>query len=396
MLQTAESDIHALQAYTDAEFRTARDRLIENPILPDLVRTYFPNLPLSEFVKRVSSLESVSEFQTHVVSPAIELMLRKGSSGITLSGTDHLSRNGKYLFLSNHRDIICDPSLFTQQLHAHGFSTPRICLGDNLLTGALIIDLIKMNKGVTVKRKLAPRELLRWSHALSELIFRSIHEGADSVWIAQKEGRTKNGDDRTHPGVIKMLAMAGQGSFAERVSALHLVPVAVSYEYDPCDIHKAKELHMRATEGAYIKAPGEDHKSMIESIRGFKGRIHIAIGHELAEECRAVQALESKKDQLNFLTEATDRQIHRLYRLWPTNYIALDLLNHQAEFEAHYTAEQKRHFIDRMESRLEGLAPGVRLRFLEAYARPVTNNLEADFPYPIDQKQVKPRANDLN
>lgn len=358
MLQTAETDIEALQAYSDVEFRAARDRLIENPVLPDLVRTYFPNVPLSEFVRRVSSMESVNEFQAQVVSPAIELMLKKGASGITLSGTDHLSPNGKYLFISNHRDIICDPSLFTQQLHAHGFSTPRICLGDNLLKGALVIDLLKMNKGVTVKRKLPPRELLRWSHALSELIFRSIHQGADSVWIAQKEGRTKNGDDRTQPGVIKMLAMAGHGSFAERISALHLVPVAVSYEYDPCDIYKAKELHMRATQGEYIKAPGEDHKSMIESIRGFKGRIHISIGHELTEECRAVQALESKKDQLNFLATATDRQIHRLYHLWPTHYIALDLLNHQREFEAHYTAEQKQHFIDRMDSRLEGLDPG--------------------------------------
>lgn len=384
MFQAVESDIQELQAYSDDEFRAARDRLLVSPILPDLVRAYFPGIRLSDFVERLSRLSNVLEFQAAVIAPAIDAMLKQGSGGITFSGTENISPEGRYLYLSNHRDIICDPALFTHGLYVRGFGTPKICLGDNLLSGALVIDLIKMNKGVTVKRRLAPRELLRWSHALSELIHRSIDQKQDSVWIAQKEGRTKDGDDRTHPGVIKMLTMAGHGTFAQRASRLHIVPVAISYELDPCDIYKARELHVRATQGTYIKAPGEDHKSMMESIRGFKGRIHIALGRELTEECEKAAAFESKKDQLGSITQAADRQIHQLYRCWPSNYIAADLLAGRETFRQHYTEQEKRRFTDRMDSRLDGLdspAPdreGIRKRFLEAYARPVLNQQQSD------------------
>jgi hypothetical protein len=383
VIEAPESDLREIAPYTQAEYKDALERLLVSPVLSSLIKAYFPGVELSSFVKMAKGLATVDEFQARVIAPAIDSMLKQGSDGITLTGLEHITRERKYLYISNHRDIICDPALLTQRLCVNGYGTPKICLGDNLLTSPFVVDLIKMNKGVTVKRGLSPRELLRWSQALSEGIRRSIASGEDSVWIAQREGRTKDGDDQTQPGVLKMLAMAGEGLFIERISALHVVPVAVSYEYDPCDLFKARGLHCVATRGSYQKAPGEDHKSMLESIQGFKGRIQISLGTELVSEIEEAARLESKKDQVARLSKAVDEQIHRAYRLWPSNYIAVDLLAGNAGHRQHYTDQQKEFFIQRMEKRLDGLEAefssagdreGVRGFFLGAYAKPVSNS----------------------
>jgi hypothetical protein len=381
MTEVAEADLREIQAYSEEQFREALGRLLAHPLLPQLVASYFPGLGFSDFVHMASGLKSVMEFQVRVIAPAIDVMLKQCTDGLTFEGVEHLSKTGRYLYLSSHRDIILDPSLLTQGLCVRGYGTPKICLGDNLLSGQLVIDLIKMNKGVTVKRKLTPRELLRWSHVLSELIGREIRGGGDSVWIAQREGRTKDGDDRTHPGVIKMLAMAGEGTLVERLASLHLVPVAISYEYDPCDYFKARGLHLVETRGNYQKAPGEDHQAMLESLRGFKGGIHIAFGRELGPDLEAASRIEGKKEQVAAIAAAVDRQIHALYRLWPTCFVACDLLSGRREFAGRYNETQYHRFVERLERRLAGSEPGlsdadragIRRKMLEAYARPVRN-----------------------
>jgi hypothetical protein len=379
VIHAHEEDIQAIQSYPEAEFRAALRRILSNPALPTLVKTYFPELEFSAFVKMAEKIRTVNEFQGKVIARAIESMLIRCSDGVSFSGIENFRPNRKYLYLSSHRDIILDPALLTQRLYAIGYGAPKVCLGDNLLSGDFVIDLIKMNKGVTVKRKLSPRELLRWSHALSELIGRSVRGGEDSVWIAHREGRTKDGRDQTQPGVLKMLAMSGQGSLTERLSTLHVIPVAISYEFDPCDVYKARELYLTETLGTYSKASGEDRQSMMESIVDFKGRIHVAIGRELDEELRHAERFETRKEQFNWLAASVDAQLRGLIRMWPSNSVAADLLDGGEHFRDHYTGEQKKIFVERMERKLDSVASrseavlreGIRRKLLDAYAAPV-------------------------
>lgn len=380
MLAVTEEDIKAISPYSNEEFRAAMTRILENDWLPGVVAQYFPERSLEEFKAFVLNLPEVSTFQREIISVAIARMLKQTSNGQTLGGFDGLSRSDGYTFISNHRDIILDPSLFTCSMFLEGFETPKICLGDNLLSQPWITDLVKMNKGITVKRNLATRELLRWSYTLSALINRSVKQNEDSVWIAQREGRTKNGIDETQSGVVKMLTLAGEGTFCERLRALRIVPVSISYEYDPCDLMKARELFLTAVHGSYQKAPGEDTLSMLKGMMGFKGRIHVQLGTPLSRLIAPAWDDLPKQEQIKVVVDTLDREIRRNFRLWPTHYIAADLVGQTNHFAAYYSEEEKTEFITRMEKRLSTIndapaAKEIRQVFLQTYANPVNVNL---------------------
>jgi hypothetical protein len=389
MLEAEINDIRDCSPYTDVEFPEAWARVLSHASLPSLLKSLFPetfspNAPkenLLAFVQSLQQIKTVSEFQHKVIAKAVESILKRTSDGLTITGTENLDRNSKYLFISNHRDIICDPAFLTYALAMREFSTPQICLGDNLLVSSLIVDLVKMNKGITVKRNLPLRELAKWSVVLSQLIRNQIESNSDSVWIAQREGRAKDGNDLTHPGILKMLAMSGNGSFFERVQSLKIVPVAISYEYDPCDIFKAKELMFKNEAGSYEKSADEDLSSMLTGIQGKKGRVHIAIGQEFSKSLNSQEmASAHPKEVISSCVDAIDHQIHNLFRNFPTHYVAFDLI-HSAEHHAqHYTQDEKQQFLLRMEDRLKGLGfdpsrtQGVRQQFLEGYANSVKNS----------------------
>jgi len=376
--QIGKENFKEIEPYTPSEFLDGKKRLIQNPLLPSIARTYFPDMALDHFIDMAEQINSVAEFQQSVISKAIDSMLTQTSNGLTISGLEDHSPDKKYLYISNHRDIICDPAIFTNALLLHGFGTPKICLGSNLLTSQWIIDLVKMNKGITVKRNLPKRESFKWSQILSALIYRQIVEEIESVWIAQREGRTKDGNDQTHAGVIKMLTLSHKGSFLAQIRNLHVVPVAISYEYDPCDIAKAKEMFIRSTLGTYDKSQQEDVASMVEGLTGFKGRIHIRIGREIDEATIKAEEFSSKSDQTRVIVKAIDQQIHDHYKNWPTNFIAYDMLN-PSNAEGRYSTAQKEKFIERMESRLNVLKmrgserKAVQWNYLEIYATPVRN-----------------------
>jgi len=365
--------------YDEAGFQSGMNRLIYHPLLPVIVESVFPTHTLENFQKFLKTIQNVESFQREVISKAISAILQQSSTELSISGLDNISPHRKYLYVSNHRDIICDPALFTNALFLHGYGTPKICLGDNLLTDQLIIDLVKMNKGITVRRNLPPRELLRSSIVLSDLISQQILENIDSVWIAQREGRAKDGNDQTHPGILKMLTLTGKGSFLDRIQDLHIVPVSISYEYDPCDIFKAREYHILSNQGSYHKAPLEDTVSMISGIQGFKGRIHIAVGKEIRNQLNHPGTLDSKRDQINLVVSEIDRQIQGNYRNWPSNYIAFDLLEDKNSMSNEYTLEKKAAFVERMEKSLATLSVseldrrGIRQKYLEGYANSVRN-----------------------
>lgn len=380
-MEITEQDVKEIAPYTDEEFRQGIQRLLQSPKLAGIVSVNFPKLQFEEFRRLVDSLHTPNDYQRHVILVTIQSLLKKTSSGLALSGTKVLSPKQNYLYLSNHRDIICDPALLCAGLLLQGFGTPKICLGDNLLMSQFIVDMVKTNKAITVKRNLSTRALFKWSQVLSTYIKQEIETGPDSIWLAQREGRAKDGNDLTHPGVIKMLALAGEETFLEKLAALHIVPMAVSYEYDPCDALKAREVYITATTGNYQKNPDEDVTSMMQGIRGFKGGIHISLAGEIDEALERVGKIELKKDQVTEIVRSIDRAIHQNYQNWPSNYIAYDLLEGGNAMQGHYSKEKKQEFMDRMQTQLDPFPldqrEGLSRYFLDIYANPVRNALRS-------------------
>lgn len=381
MVDIVEKDLDSLAPYEGGAFREGLQRLLKSPILPEIVKANFPKVSFEEFAKLVGSLRNADEYHQAIIVVAIKSLLKRTSAGMTLTGLERTQGGRRYVYISNHRDIICDPALFATGILIQGRKTPKILLGDNLLVTPFITDMVKTNKGVTVKRNLSQRELFKWSQVLSAYVRREIASGTDSIWIAQREGRAKDGNDRTHPGVLKMLALSGDGDLVDNLAELHIVPVAVSYEYDPCDALKAREVYLTEVQGSYTKAPGEDALSMGLGIKGWKGRIHQEVGSEITEAIERARATESRKDRVAILVDAIDRQILTGYKLWPTNWIAYDLVEQKDQGRAHYDPAKKEEFVVRMEKQLDALkAPddhreGIKRRLLEQYANPVRNAL---------------------
>jgi len=375
-------ELSAIAPYEGAEFHAGLRRLLAHPAVPAFARRCFPTLEFDAARERICTLKDVDDFQAQFISKAVQELAGKSSSGWTLGGLERTSPGRRYLFISNHRDILCDPAVFCTLLYLNGRRTVKICLGDNLLSQPLITDLVKVNKGVTVKRTGSRRELFRASQVLSTYIHREIAEGVDSVWIAQREGRAKDGRDRTQTAILKMLALGGRASFVDALSALTIVPLAVSYEYDPCDALKARELYFTQTRGHYRKAPDEDFSSMGLGLTGFKGGIHFEIGQELDRAVfEGARALPSRAEQADAIASEIDRQIHANYRRWSSNYVAGDLLSGRDDRRAHYSEAKRDEFVRRLAQQLDALGlqgearASVRHLILASYAEPVATEL---------------------
>lgn len=358
-------------------FTEALHRVLESPRTDQIIASLFPSLDEKEFSALARSCASANELQARVIYIALKSLIKRTSKGFSHSGTELVPRSCKHLYLSNHRDIAFDPAVVTLGTFLSELGTPKICLGDNLLVDPWSTDLIKINKGITVKRGVSARELLRWSRALSSVLHAEIGGGRDSVWLAQREGRAKDGDDRTQPGLIKMLALEGEGDFIDRLQSLHIIPVAISYELDPCDVMKALELWQVKQRGSYEKAPGEDLRSMGAGILGQKGRIHVSFGAPIDPWLEEARREPSRGAAVDALVRRLDSAIHSLFRLFPSHYVAADTLAGNARHSSHYTAEESLAFTDRLVQQLEPVPPtareGVRRLVLEAYARPVLN-----------------------
>ena len=386
-------DFKSIEPYSNAEFAQGLIRILENPALPLIFKALFPDSQFEEFVQVLRTIESIEDFQGTIISDAVNSILHFTSKGLTLSGLTQHAPDKKCLYISNHRDIICDPAFLTNSLYVRGYGTPKICLGDNLLTHPLVIDLVKMNKGITVKRNLPPRELLKFSFALSTFIYGQINQKIDSVWIAQREGRAKDGNDITQTGILKMLTMAGEGEFIQRIKGLNIVPVSISYEYDPCDALKARELYLTEMAGSYKKAPSEDIVSIRTGIQGDKGRININVGAALNKVMderfensgSAFHISLNKREQVALVATLLDQQIQKNFQNWPSHYIAYDLVTDSDIMKEHYTAEEKTVFLARMETQLNSITllhpdfppearPRLRQIFLDSYANSVRNS----------------------
>jgi hypothetical protein len=334
-------------------------------ILPGLWRTVV-HFVLRRELRGVSNVYGIQM----VVKGYMERMIEGTSGGLSISGLEHLDATEPYLFMSNHRDIAMDPALTNYALHKNGHETVRIAIGDNLLTKPWVADLMRVNKSFLVKRSVSgPRELLAAAKQLASYMRFSIQEERAPVWIAQREGRAKDGVDRTEPAVIKMLSLSRDKKtedFAEHIAGLRIVPVAISYELDPCDGLKARELHQLSSTGSYEKGEQEDVASIGHGIAGYKGRVHVSFGTPLTADYDSAEAVAAE----------VDRQVIDGYCLHPTNVYAYQMLHgDDVSLPEELYLEEGETSREEFEARIHALAEGERPYALAIYANAVTSKL---------------------
>lgn len=322
------------------------------------------------------------DFQKAFCYDFLKNLLAKASLGIT-ADFHNIDIKKRHTFVSNHRDIVLDSALLHVELiDAGSDTTTEIAIGDNLLKLPWVKDIVRLNKSFIVERSLPMRQMLMASKRLSDYMHFVIAEKNDNVWIAQREGRAKNSDDRTQEAILKMMTMGGEGTIAERLKALHIVPLAISYEFDPCDWLKAREMQLRRDVADWKKGPMDDVISMQTGIMGYKGHIHYHSAPCIDQWIDSLPADMSKTDFYAAVAQHIDHEIWRGYRLYPSNYVALDLLRGNNDMASHYTEADRTAFEKYLEGQLAKIndlpnadTAFLRERMLEMYANPAINQL---------------------
>ena len=372
------SKFDAIRPYYDAEVNKALQSAIHHPIMKAMMHFAFPGEDDEVWKNQLRKTHSIRDFQCNFVYETIQKVLEKSSDGLTTSGFEKLDKNTAYLFISNHRDIILDTSLLNIALFDHELVMTASAIGDNLVKKDFLKSLSRLNRNFIVQRGLPPRELLQSSRLMSEYIEQLILHENRSVWIAQKEGRTKDGNDATHSGVLKMLTMAaGDKNIMDYCKEIKMVPVSISYEYDPTDALKMPQLMAEANQEVYVKNENEDFQNILSGIMGQKKRIHIHIGDILDTELDTIKSeFSNANKQIQALTQIIDSSILRHYKLWPTNFIAFDVLNQTTQFTDEYTDSEKSLFERRLEMKIDAKNSQMRDSFLAMYANPVVNKMK--------------------
>jgi 1-acyl-sn-glycerol-3-phosphate acyltransferase len=368
------SKFDAVRPFYDAEINDAIRSIKNDPMMAAIMRFTFPSRVEGEWLKQLDNIYSIQDFQAQIVSKILIQVLAKSSDGLTTSGFETLDKTKPYLFISNHRDIILDTSLIMFSLFNHGVMMTSSAIGDNLLKHPFLYTLSRINRNFLVKRGLPPRELLESSKLMSEYIFHLLNHDKRSVWLAQREGRTKDGNDATNPGILKMLAMAaGKQDLVSYFKTLNIIPVTISYEYDPTDSLKIPELLANLNNEKYVKGENEDFNSIMNGILGQKKRIHIHAGTLLNDELDSLLDINNANQQIKAIAQLIDHQIIGNYRLFPPNYIAFDLLHKTHKYTYCYKTVEKDAFVKRMGEKIDINDAQSVERFLAMYANPVVN-----------------------
>lgn len=369
---------NSIRFFYDSEVNPILQKVVNHPILKAMMNYTFPDLEDVVWKNQLLKTHSIHDFQANFIYPALQRVLKNSSEGLTTSGFDKLEPNTAYLYISNHRDIILDTSLLNVSLLDHGLILTASAVGDNLVKKQALELIAKLNRNFIIKRGLSPRELLVSSKLVSEYIEQLLLKDNNSVWIAQREGRTKDGNDATHPGVLKMIAMSdSEGNPVNYFKKLKVVPVSISYEYDPTDSLKIGRLLAQAKNEAYIKSKNEDFATILSGLLGQKKHIHIHVGDILDQELDVIaQQHPQSNKQIQAIASAIDDQILKNYKLWPTNFVAYDIVHNTNQFEKFYTDKDKQLFIRRLEMHLAGENQHLKSEFLEMYSNPVVNRLK--------------------
>lgn len=372
------SKFDSIRPFYDAEVNEAICASLNHPMLKAIMSFTFPNIDDEVWKNQLRKTHSIRDFQCNFIYESVQMVLRKSSEGITTSGFEKLEKNTSYLFISNHRDIILDTSLLNVCLFDNGLVMTASAIGDNLVKKDFLLNLSKLNRNFLVQRGLPPREMLQSSKLMSDYIAQLLQRENRSVWIAQREGRTKDGNDATHSGVLKMLAMGSdEKSLMQYFKKIKIVPVSISYEYDPTDALKMPQILAESNDETYVKEKNEDFITLLSGIIGQKKRIHIHVGDVLDKELTLIQ---SENDNINkqvqALAQVIDDSILQSYKLWPTNYIAFDLLNQTATFSELYSENEKSLFERRLEMKIDSSNETLKESFLAMYANPVVNKFK--------------------
>ena len=379
-----------IRAYGPEDLPEAYERLTADPQFKAVVEKVFPHVPFEALSAKLKQCKTNLDFQVTFCYPFLKDLLSKASTGCDIDITN-IDINRRYTFVSNHRDIVLDSALLDVMLIDSGFKTTcEIAIGDNLRAAPWIKDLVRVNKSFIVLRSAGIREMLTNSKRMSEYMHLVINEKNDNIWIAQRAGRAKDSDDRTQEAILKMMAMGGEGSATERLRQLHIVPLSISYEYDPCDYLKAAEFQLKRDIEGWKKSKQDDVLSMQTGIMGFKGAIHYHCAPAIDDYLEQIPADTPKGDIFKVVASHIDKCIHSNYRLYPNNLAALDILegtshggyseSEKATFEQ-YIAKQLSKTVD-MLNKL-GITPDkpfLRERMLTMYANPARNKKNIENP----------------
>lgn len=366
-----------IRPFDDSEVNEYLRLLIEDNDFGNILQFIFQDANRIEQIKQaLANIHTVKDLQFGFMYKLIEdLILKKSTDGLSSSGLEKLDKGTAYLFISNHRDIVLDSALMNYLIVREGMNTTEIAIGNNLLIEKWIEYAVKLNRAFVVRRNLPVRELFVASKKLSEYIRRDITVKNSSVWIAQREGRTKDGNDKTQTSLIKMLNLSNVKEIGEGFKELRIVPLSISYEIEPCGFSKVYELYKKRTEG-YEKTQEDDLRSMGEGLIRPKGRVHFGFGQPIDAQIDLIDKDEPVQSQMEKISDFIDKQIYSSFKLWPNNYIAEDILNDTTQNSSEYTSEQFEKFnlmLDEALATIPGEKEVIRSMFLQMYVNPIIN-----------------------
>ena len=370
-----------IRPFDPEELPAAFERLLSDTQFQQVLGYLYPGVPLEAVKTKMMACKTNLEFQLAFCYGFLKDLMAKASKGFDMN-VEAVDVTKRYTFVSNHRDIVLDSALLDVLLYDAGFNTTcEIAIGDNLLSLPWVKDLVRLNKSFIVQRSLSPREFLMASKKMAEYMHYVVGEKNDNIWIAQREGRAKDSNDRTQPSILKMMAMGGEGSPVDRLRQLHIVPLAISYEYDPCDFLKAAEFQLRRDVPGWKKTALDDVNSMRTGIMGYKGEVHYHCAPCIDEFLDNLSPDIPKTKVFDVIAEHIDKEIFKNYRLYPSNYIALDMLEGNEAHAGRYTAEDKAAFEKYLQGQIAKIdIPNkdeafLRERMLTMYANPARNSL---------------------
>lgn len=370
-----------IRPYSEEEAPDKIQQIIKNEKFTKIVEQYLPEYSLEQLREDSLRFNTIYDFQYAISRRFIEKTIQLSTNGVSYKGMENISSDKNYVFISNHRDITFDASLLAEYFFLNHLNTPKIAIGDNLVSSRLLAEIGMLNKMFIVKRSVSIREKITNYQHLAAYIHHVLFDEHESVWIAQRDGRTKDGLDITKQGLVKMLAMNDEQQPMDMLKKINLTPLTVSYEYEPCDNLKARELALSEAV-PYHKKEGEDFNSIMQGIKGFKGKAQLTIGKPIVEEIKTIPEHLNLNDKIYEVCKIVDRQIYQNYQLFPNNFIAFDLIDQHDIFADRYTAEEKEKFVAYLDKQAknEDVPKEKMLHYLlRIYANPVTTNLNIKY-----------------
>ena len=385
LLEFSDYKFNDIAPYDDAEFKHKMERLVKEPGFLHAVSYAMPPEAVPALIEDLLKIHNKYDFQHQIMFPFLEMLAKTTTSGITIGGVKHFNPSLNYTFITNHRDIVLDASFLNLAFLRHNLPTTEVAIGDNLLVYDWIADLVRLNKSFIVKRNTGLREGLLAARKLSAYIHHTIMEKHESIWIAQREGRAKDSSDHTQESLVKMLALGGEGVFMDRLKEINLMPVAISYEYDPNDYLKAREFLLKRRDPNFKKSQRDDLFSMETGLLQFKGKVHFQLTPRINSRLDQIGDFPDTNTAARHVCCIIDQAIHRSYEIFPINYVAFDMLEHTSRFARKYTDEQKNGFEEYLNRQLDKIdlndvtaeeREWMRERIIIMYANPLRNKLK--------------------